>query len=162
MNAIIDQQPDTELVQKKKFALEYLKNPNEPFKAGVAVFGDDTSKALVASTRWVKDPDVLAYMEEAKEEMGDMHFLPTKADLARIAWDLGNDTNRHVDDRLKALRLYADVRGFIEKQGTIINNNVLTNNKVMLIKDHGTPDAWEQKLAEQQAKLIEDANAPRE
>lgn len=146
---------------KKRFAVELLKQPNEPYKAAVAAFGGDTGKAWAVYSHWKTDPEVLAYMEEATTEMGEMHFLPTKADLCRVAWDIANNQQVHVDDRLKAMRLYADIRGYIEKQGTVINNNVLTNNKVMVIKDHGSAADWEQRLAMQQQQLIDNANAPR-
>lgn len=152
---------ETELEQKKRFAVELLKDPNDPFKAALQVFGQDTGMALRASSTWPKDTVVLDYMQEAIGELGDLHFLPSKADLAREAWTLATSPTVPVDDRLKAMRLYGDVRGFIEKQGTVINNNVLTNNKVMLVKDHGSTDNWEERLIEQQAKLVEDANAPR-
>ena len=157
----MDTKLETELEQKKRFAVELLKDPNDPFKAALQVFGQDTGMALRASSTWPKDTVVLDYMQEAIGELGDLHFLPSKADLAREAWTLATDARVPVDDRLKAMRLYGDVRGFIEKQGTVINNNVLTNNKVMLVKDHGSTDNWEERLIEQQAKLVEDANAPR-
>lgn len=150
---------ENELEEKKRFAIELLKSPNEPYKAATAVFGADTGKALVASSRWPRDPDVVQFMDEALSDLGDMHFLPSKADLARVAWELANSPLTHVEDRLKAMRLYADVRGFIEKQGITVNNNVLTNNKVMVIKDHGDTAQWEQRLLEQQTKLIDDAAA---
>lgn len=152
---------ETELEQKRRFAVELLKDPNDPFRAALVVFGENTGLALQASSRWPSDPDVLRFTEGAIEDMGDMHFLPSKADLARLAWNVANNERLPTDDRLKAMRLYGDIRGFIERQGTIINNNVLTNNKVMLVKDHGTTEAWEQRLIEQQAKLISDADAPR-
>lgn len=146
---------------KKRFAVELLKQPTEPFKAAVAIFGDDTGKALLVSHRWPQDPVVIAHMQTAIDELGDMHFLPTKAELARAAFQIGLDPKVHVDDRLKAMRLYADIRGFIDKQGANVVVNNLTQNKVMLVRDHGSNEAWEQAAAEQQRQLIEDANAPR-
>lgn len=148
MNTEID---ETEL--KKRFAAELLKNPSEPFIAACAVFGDDTGKALNASARWPRDPEVVAYMAQAVDVNGEMAYLPSKAALARAAWDLSNNEKICVEDRLKAMRLYADVRGFIERQGTTINNNVLTSNKVLLVKDHGADADWEQRLLEQQTNL---------
>lgn len=161
METRMEANSETELERKKRFAIELLKDPNDPFKAALRVFGQDTGMALRASSTWPTDVDVIKFTEEAVGELGDLHFLPSKADLAREAWTLATSANVPVDDRLKAMRLYGDVRGFIEKQGTIINNNVLTNNKVMLVKDHGSTDNWEERLIEQQAKLIDDANAPR-
>lgn len=148
-----------EIDRKKKFAVEYLKDPSDAFKAAISVFGDDTGAALQASYRWPTDPLVKAFMDQAVNELGDMHFLPTKAEIARVAHSLAVDQRIPVEDRLKAIRLYADIRGFIDKQGATINNNILTTNKVMLVKDHGDDERWEQQLAAQQARLIDDANA---
>jgi hypothetical protein len=146
-----------ELEKKKRFAVEHLKTPQEAFRIASSLFGDDVGRALDVATRWPSDPDVLRFKEEAVQEVGDLHFLPTKADAARLAWDLANTNNLLVEDRLKALRLYSDIRGFIEKQGTTINNNVLNSNKVMLVTDHGDTSDWEAKLAQQQQTLIENA-----
>lgn len=150
-----------ETEQKRQFAAALLKTPNDAFKAAITVFGDDTSTALSIYLRWSQDPEVIGYMRELEEEMGELHFLPTKAQLARMAYEIGQDSKLHVEDRLKALRLYADVRGFIEKQAPVINNNLITNNKVMLVKDHGSNEAWEQAAMSQQHRLIEHASAPR-
>lgn len=146
---------------KRKFALELLKRPDAPFEAACLVFGDDTGKALEASTRWPHDPEVMAHMALAVEEVGEMQFLPTKADLARRAWYIANNEKVPVEDQLKALRLYGDIRGFIERQGGVVvnNNNSLISNKVMLVTDHGSTDQWEGSLIEQQTRLITDANA---
>ena len=157
MEASVITVPDDEEL-KKRFALALLNNPSEPFKVAQGIFGEDTGRALMASTKWPSDPLVIAFQAKAKEDLGDMHFLPTKADLARAAWDVAVNERLPVDDRLKAMRLYGDVRGFIEKQGAIINNNVLTNNKVMVVKSYDSSGEWETKLAEQQQKLIHDAS----
>lgn len=151
---------NTEAGRKKMFAYELLVRPDDAFKAALVVFGDDTAKALQVSSSWPNDLEVKQYIEEFKEELGEEHFLPSKADSAMIAYNIANDQKVPAEDRLKALRLYADIRGFIEKQGTTVNNNILTSNKVMVVKDHGTDDEWEDKIAQQQAKLIESAHAP--
>jgi len=150
--------PD-DLEKRKRFAVELLKDPSDPFKAAIAVFGDNTGAALEASYRWPNDPIVKGYMQKAIDELGDLHFLPSKAEIARVAHSLAVDERVAVEDRLKAIRLYADIRGFIDKQGATINNNILTTNKVMIVKDHGADTDWEQQLAAQQARLIDDANA---
>ena len=157
-----DELPTEEQEQKRQFAIELLKQPTEPFKAAIIVFGDNTGRALEVSARWPHDPEVQTFMQQAVEDMGDMHFLPSKAELARHAFEIGRDPKVHVEDRLKAMRLYADIRGFIDKQGTVINNNVLTSNKVMLVADHGSNEAWEQAALQQQQKLLDEATTPRQ
>lgn len=150
------------LERKERFAVEYLKDTTNPFKAACAVFGDDTGNALTAASRWPDDPEVQAFMAKAMDDMGDIHFLPTKAELAKLVWNMARNEMLDSDSRLKAARLYGDIRGFIDKQGTNINiNNSTTNNKVMVVTDHGTDAEWEAKCASQQARLIEDATAVR-
>jgi hypothetical protein len=85
--------------------------------------------------------------------------LPTKADLARMSWTLANTPHMLAEDRMKALRLYADIMGFISKPETTINNNILTSNKVMVVRDHGEDNIWEDKLLTQQTRLLDDAAA---
>lgn len=150
------------LEAKRKFALELLKTPTNAFMAAKAVFPENSGQALYVSTLWVTDADVLRFQEEAREDLGDGHFLPKKADLAREAWLLATTNTIAVDDRLKAMRLYADIQGYIEKQGTVVNNNILTNNKVMVVKSYETDEEWANKLSEQQTKLITDADVTRQ
>ena len=150
-----------DLELKKQFALALLKTPDDPFEAGIAVFGNNTGEALRVSRRWLDDPDVLRFKEEALKLVGEASFLPTKTQLAREAYKLAIDIKLHADDRIKAMRLYADINGYIEKNGPVINNNILTTNKVMLVRDTGTTEEWENKMALQQSRLIEDANAER-
>lgn len=153
--------------RKKRFAAEFLKSTTksmeDAFRITCTLFGADTRAAMEAAREWPHDPEVIGYTNELVSELGDLHFLPTKADLAMLVWNISNDGRLPVEDRLKAARLYGDIRGFIERQqaGTVVNNNVLMQNKVMLVKDHGTDESWEQQVAAQQRRLIDDASAPR-
>jgi len=144
---------------KREFALAYLRNPSDSFGAALVVCPHDPGKALEIASTWPRDPEVIAHQREAEEELGEMHFLPGKADLARQVWEIG--TNKQIDtaDRLKAMKLYADLRGYIEAPSTIINNNnAVSNNKVMVIENYGSDDDWEERVRQQQAKLVEDAS----
>lgn len=148
----------TENEQKALFALELLKTPDNPFRAASVVFPDDKGRALEVMRAWQHDPVVTAARDKALAELGELHFLPGKADAARRAWAIANDPKMTSDEQLKALRLYSDIRGFIEKQGVTVNNNTLVSaNKVMLVKDTGTTEDWEAGVAAQQARLIQDA-----
>lgn len=143
-------------VLKKAFAAALLYHPNEPFKAGAKVFPGNHTRALTAAQVWVGDPEVLQFQVDLLEEFGEDNFLPNKVMLARRIFELGENERASIPERLAAFRLYADVRGFIEKAALIQNNNVTLNqNRVMVVKDHGTDDDWEVKVAAQQSKLIE-------
>lgn len=142
--------------QKRRFALELLKTPEAPYKAAIVVFGDDTASALAASARWISDPDVLKFIDELRDEHGEINLLPDKVATAREIWSLAT-TAPHVEDRLKALRTYAELRGFIDKAApTTVGINV-TQNRVMIVQDHGSNDEWETKLIDQQRQLVHDA-----
>ncbi len=148
---------------KQQFARELLKTPTEAFKVASRLFGDDTGRALTISHRWPHDPEVLGFMQAAIEDMGDMHFLPTKAEAARAAWEMSQDPRLPADERLKAMRLYSDIRGYIERQGGItVNQNNITQNKVMLVRDHGSNADWEIAATAQQTRLIADATVTRQ
>ncbi len=139
---------------KEKFAEELLRNPGDPFKAGLAVFGMNTGRAMQAAQQWATDPYVMEYKDKLLEERGVRSFLPTKEDLAREIIDFARAIGCP-EDKIKAFRLYGEVMGFIEKPAVNVNNNTnIQQNSVMVIKDHGTDDEWEAKLATQQRALV--------
>lgn len=143
---------------KRRFAAETLKNPRaEPFKI-ILDLGVDTGPALLASTKWPNDPVVLEEKQRLldSKENGELDFLPTKADAARLAWDMANSP-AFFDDRLKALKLYSEIRGYIAKPEAVKVENNFTN-KVMVVKDHGSDADWEAKMREQQDNLKRDSS----
>jgi hypothetical protein len=143
---------DDEAEQKKAFAAEWLRNP-DAFKAALAVVGtQDAGRALFMSNNWVIDPLVLQLKAELLDEHGAKAFLPTKEEFARSILDLA-EVARATEDKLKALRLFGEVMGFIEKPTTNINNNVVTANRVMVINQKGDDASWEARLLKQQQGL---------
>jgi hypothetical protein len=154
----------TEVEYKTQFAYELLKAnipPNDTinaFKVALEMFPGDTALALQVSQEWTRDSFVKAERERFADELGDLAFLPSKADLARAIWDKANATTGYIctEDFTKLMRLYAEVRGFIEKPGLNVQTNVNVNNRVMVITDHGTDEEWALKVKSQQARLISD------
>jgi len=108
--------PD-ETEHKSAFAAELLKTPTEPFKAALAVFGNDTGKALYVATHWPVDSFVLSETSRLKEEQGELAFLPSKADLARSLWERAHGQNFRTshDEFVKLTRLYAEIMDFVPK-----------------------------------------------
>ena len=143
---------------KRRFAAELLKDPREPFKIALAI-GLDTGAALRASAEWPRDPVVLAEQEKllSEKENGELDFLPTKADAARLAWEMAN-SGVFFEDRLKALKLYSDIRGYIAKPEAVKIDNSVTHNRVMVVKEHANDEDWERKMREQQANLTKEAS----
>lgn len=102
---------------KEAFALELLKQ-TEPFKAAIAVFGQgEVGKCLKLSMEWPADPYVMAHKKYLLDTQGAESFLPTKADIAKKILTI-HDEARSSEDKIKALKLYADVLGFIVKPET--------------------------------------------
>jgi len=127
---------------------------SDPFKAALQLFPDNTSRALRVANEWPTDSEVIAAQAELLEEGGELSFLPTKADFARHLWDKMQEERLSPEDYAKLGKLYADVRGFIEKpQTTINNNNNVTNNRVMVVRENGSDEDWEAKLRKQQDNL---------
>lgn len=103
--------------EKRAFARAWLRQ-SDPFKAAVAIFGPlQASKCLKVADEWPRDLQVLKIKEELLEEGGEEAFLPSKSELARRVIDTA-DGFIHVENKLKALRLYAEVMGFITKPET--------------------------------------------
>ncbi len=126
----------------------------DPFKAALQLFPDNTSRALRVANEWPTDPEVVAAQAAFLDEDGELSFLPTKADLARNIWDRMQNERICPDDYAKLGKLYADVRGFIEKPQSNVNvNNNVTNNRVMVVRENGTDEDWAAKLRKQQEKL---------
>lgn len=146
-----------ELKLKRKFAQMMLEG-NDPFKSTLLLFPEDegdgnVNLALRAAVEWPDDKDVLKFKEGILEEKGKLSFLPDKVKYALAIWDLAKDCN-FPEDRIKALKLYGDTMGFIEKPKTTINTNVNSNNsRVMVVKDGGSDENWAAKLEKQQESL---------
>lgn len=142
-----------ENVLKERFAEAFLKTPNDAFGAACRVFGADTIRALAAAQQWPLDTHVLQTQAALLDQWGEDHFLPSRAELARRVWQVGEMATDE-RNKLAAFKLYAEVRNFVAKDQINIQNNV-TNNRVMVMKDFGTDENWEKAAAKQQSKLIE-------
>lgn len=149
---------EEQIIAKKEQFAELLLRESEPFKIGLILYPNDTGRALQVAHEWPNDPQVKAFQQSAIDSEGEITFLPSKADLARALWSLANRDDIHPevrDSKVKALRTYADVRGFVEKPAVSVQNNVQNNltHNVMVVRVHGTDDEWENKLRRQQQRL---------
>lgn len=142
--------PD-EKENKVRYARLLLEYPKDPFKAACELFPQDTRMALWAASHWVHDPEVKEAQRKARETLV-LNDNPGKAEAARDVW---NRIQSCYDPEVyvKLMKLYADIMGYIEKpkDGTTVNVN--TQNRIMVVKDHGSNDQWEEKLKQQQYDL---------
>lgn len=141
-----------DLKDKLKFAKELYKDDSDPFKAALNVFGVDTAKALIASSKWVNDEVVLEVIDLLKKDDGfDDDDLPSKK---RAAKDIYHRALRALEDKDFAvlMKLFGDYMGYTAKEAApTINNNV--TNRVMVIREFATDEEWKKGLIEQQRKL---------
>lgn len=142
---------------KRKFAELWLRNPSQPFECVLELIPDDRIKAISVMGVLTIDPEVKQIKEQLIEEYGEEHFLPSKAQMVRKVLDRSDMATE--DGFVKMMRLAAEMRGFIDKTGVTINNNV-TSNRVMVIPsisktDDGLIDAseWQRQAIDQQSTL---------
>ena len=137
--------------RKTLFAELLLKTPDNPFKAAMGVCRE-AGEALLISQNWPDDEFVISEQKRLLVEFGDDHFLPTKEELARTVFEAAKEA-RFEENKVKFLKLYADIRGFIAKPETNVTVQN-TNNRVMIVKENGSDDDWANKLLKQQRSLI--------
>ena len=156
---------DEEILAKKERFAELMLRENEPFKVALILYPDDTGRALEVAHTWPRDAQVIELQKSLTSAEDEITFLPTKSDAARLAWNMARDEARFTEDRLKALKLYAEIRGFIEKPQVSVQNNVQNNSiqhHVMVVRDHGSDEEWSEKLRNQQKRLKAEVQAEAE
>lgn len=136
---------------KHDFAANLLRYPDDPFKAAFATT-PETGIALKIAREWPLDPVVKAEQDRLLTTGDAKSFLPTKEAQAKDVYALATSEMIETEDRLKAHRLYAEIMGFIEKPVPGNTTNIL-NQGVMVVKDQGTNDQWEEKALKQQRAL---------
>lgn len=101
--------------KKRLFAYHWLRTPNDAFKAGIVVFGQSNAgMALMACSDWVNDPIVLDERDRLIKEKGPLAFMPDRYETARMSLAVF-EQSRDPENKLKALKLYADIMGHIPK-----------------------------------------------
>lgn len=150
-------QPSNEL--KKLFGIE-LAQGNEPFKAACNICGQDTKQALWISQNWLNDPEVQAaktsYLKaaETSDKLLDKEQLAAR--LLKMAEEkTANGAFYILDgkDRLKALELYAEVRGYTGKLA--VDASTKTFNHTQMVIKFVKPD-----VKEKEPPTVIDNNEP--
>lgn len=130
-------QIDNEEEKKKVFGIELAKN-NAPFDAAIVAVGDNTGLALWVSNNWINDPEVIAARDVYNSTVGIQSKLLDKEQTAVKFLDIADEKKNgrylaETKDRLKALELYAKLRGFLN-DGLINSPNLVTNMSVVFVK----------------------------
>ena len=121
--------------QKHVCGIELAKYP--AFKAACEIFGEDTNTAVWVAQNWINDPIVIAAKDKYLEAANVSQTLLDKDQLARKLLTMAEEKNANntfylLDgkDRLAALKLYAEVRGYtgtkIDPSNTTFIHNQMT------------------------------------
>lgn len=137
---------------KIAYAASLLRNDGDPYKAAFAII-DNAGHALQIGKNWPSDPVVLAEQKRILTSTDVKAFLPSKEQQSRDIYTMATNEKLEVEDRLKAHRLYAEIMGHIEKPVPGGNVNILTQG-VMIVRDAGTDDEWQEKATHQQQTLV--------
>src|ERR1700744_389707 len=124
--------------QKKLYGIEWAKTP-DAFGAACKLF-TNTTHALWASRHWIIDPVVIASRDiYLKTIETDRPVLDKNALLAKVLAfsEAVSDSGKplvEAEERLNALKLYAEIQGYIGNKIDIDNSthNNLTNNEITI------------------------------
>ena len=126
----------------------------QPFAAALAIFGqENVGLAYQCGQEWPCDANVIR-IQESLTGVNPTHNIISKEELAAKILK-ATDNHFVFEDKLKGYKLYADILGYIDRGGAVVNNNIIDNRRVMVVKDHGTPEEWERKVTAQQRRLID-------
>lgn len=148
-----DERQLSEDILKEQFVQAWLRT-GDPFKAGHDVFPTDPGRAMRASWEWPKDLEVLEYKAALILNTDGAAGTPTAEEFALEVYRTGA-AQSYWEAKLGFFTLFAKLQGLIDKPASlkIDNRSVTINNKVMVVKDHGSDDAWERTLRENQKRL---------
>lgn len=130
-------------------------DPGNPFECGKKIFPDNTGYACMAAVQWKNDPIVIEEMQRLAEQTPIENLVATKQEALQEAWNMAKDTSVNPKERAAYLRLFSELAEYMPEKSSVKNvqkNEVI--NRVMMVKDHGEDENWEDKAAEQQRKLI--------
>lgn len=146
--------PTIDNAEEKKALFGIALGKLSPFAAACEVFGDDTNTAVWVSQNWLNDPVVIAAKDKYLEAAETSQTLLDKDQLARKLLTMAEEKNQSntfylLDgkDRLKALELYAKIKGLLtDKIDPSIQNFVHNNMTIKLVSADNK---------DQKAKIIE-------
>lgn len=146
--------PEETQVKKREFAAALMRYNTDPMKAAREVESRISHINFILSN-WQYDNEVNNYMKEIRDEAGLTSTIPTKEEFAAALMRESLDI-RQADIKLDFLKLFAQVMGYIEKGGVSVNtnNNIITQQNVVVLPQQVAAKDLEAELMEQQRKLI--------
>lgn len=148
-----------EIELKKRFARQILRGatPWDAICLVIPDYDERASERFTLSRDWAIDEEVHALKKQILEEDGDDALgLPTREELIKDLWaDIQQATGK---DKAALAKVYADVRGWTQKPTDLPTNQTNITHNVMVVKDHGSDEAWQLNAIEQQRKLVNSGN----
>ncbi|WNO48716.1 hypothetical protein [Achromobacter phage nyashin_LB6] len=136
------------------FAAHFVRT-GDYMESGALTYPDDGELAMMAAVQWQMDDWVKAEVERLRGEGLD---LPTKVDLQRKLW--GKMDTLCGDDYLKAVKLFAEIAGFIEKPAAVqVNNQTKIVAPRMIHAPNFSMDEWQAQVSKQQKDSLEHADS---
>lgn len=110
--------PDPDYELKRRFAEAWYNHDGNAFAAATDIFGTDNGRCLWVSSHWVLLPEVIAMYDACKAAEPDPE-LPDAEETAREAYRFFKSGGLLVTgkDRITALKLYSEIRGYINDKG---------------------------------------------
>lgn len=130
------------VANKKLYGIELAKGLTA-YEAAKAVFPEGQGVCVWVAQNWISEPIVIAAKDEylqaidTKSKILDKdQFLAKVMEFCDATYEIGG-VRRFVNegkDRLAALKLYAEAKGFVNKNAIEIDNSKTTNNTYVGIK----------------------------
>lgn len=140
---------------KAAFAAFLLESPADPFKAAQKLCPDNTGVALWVATNWANDPEVMTIVNGLKGDPKNLSSIASKYDLARLYWDMAQDTKLDAKDRIAAAEKFGAVAEYYDpKANKSTTVNIDNAPRVMVVKDFGSETEWREAAKNQQRELV--------
>lgn len=125
------------------------------YAAGLILTNEKIGEALWVSNNWRNDPIVKAARSDERraiKEEKDSEF--SKEEFARELLEVFRNPLVDGKDRIAAAKLVADVKGWIEKPQTTVNNNLTVSPKVINVPQFASIEDYEAAASRQQSELL--------
>lgn len=123
--------------QKLRYA-KLLARHGDPHAAGLAMFPDDMSAALVAATEWATEREVIDACNDALAD-GDVVGVPTRDEISIAMWNRMQSDGCLNEDYCKMAKVLAEINSYIAKQSPTVTVNNNAEHMAVDVSEIDTP-----------------------
>lgn len=131
------------------------------YKAALELTDGNQVDAMIISHHWAASYALDKHLKKLKQDPRNIRRIASKFDVAQLYWSMANSPMVDAKDRINAAKEFASIAGIFDSKIGVGGGNTV-NIGVMLVKDYGTQENWEQNAAIQQARLVNQRNEQRE